>query len=169
MDVELVLQQHDDIGAVFSKALAEKTSSQLDTLAQVWQESKQRSDETKQAEQERGDVASVAAAKEAKVASLAAEAELVRMLLEAKELGLDVEPLLQQHEGVRAVFEKASAEAETKKQLQALTQVWVESKQRSDETKQAEQERGDAASVAAAAEAKVVAAAAEAELVRVML
>ena len=70
------------------------------------------------------------------------------------ELGLDVEPLLQQHEGVRAVFEKACAEAETEKQLQALAGAWEESKLRSELALQVEQERGDEASVAAVEEAK---------------
>ena len=91
-------------------AEAAEMQKQLQALTQVWVESKQRSVETKQAEQERGDAASVAAAEEAKVAASAAEAELVRMLLEVKEQGADVELVLQQHEGLRAVFEKACAE-----------------------------------------------------------
>ena len=41
VDVELVLQQHEDVGAV---SLAEKTSSHLQSLAQACPESQQRSD-----------------------------------------------------------------------------------------------------------------------------
>ena len=137
-------------------AFTKATPSQLQVLTQlqVWMESKQRSHPTKQAEQERGDAASVAAAEEAKAAATAAEAELVRMMLQAKEQGVDVQPVLQQHEGIGAVFTKALAD-KTSSQLQGLAQVWEESKQRSDERKQAAQERGDVASVAAAKEAKV--------------
>ena len=40
----------------------------------------------------------------------AAQAELVRVMLQAKELGVDVELVLQQYEGLRSVFEKAFAE-----------------------------------------------------------
>ena len=75
------------------KTVAEaETQKRMQAMAEVWEECKLRTELALQVMQERGDEASVVPWNESKAASLAAETELVRMLLVARELGLDVEP-----------------------------------------------------------------------------